>query len=265
MPVCLSLILLYGSALLVRAGWDDDLRLTVLDVGQGESVVLTCGPRSTVVDCGGSFITHDAGSEAVSFLRGQQRRRIDALILTHLHSDHVNGAEKLLEQMRVETLYLPAQPDEDGYLPGILSAAAERGTRVVFVTEDLRLALGELELTIWAPLLPGDENENCMIVMARQDDFEAFITGDSLSAAERLLVSRCELPDSEVLVVGHHGSATSTGAEFLEAIRPDAALISVGYNTYGHPSAKVLERLERYHIPVFRTDRDGTITVKAGG
>ena len=264
-PICLSLILLYGSALTVRASWDDDLRVTALDVGQGESVVLTCGPRAVIVDCGGSAITHDAGEAATHFLRGQQRMQVDALVLTHLHADHVNGAADLLAKMDVGTLYLPRQEDTQGYLPAILAAAEKAGTRVAYVTEDTVVTLGELELTLWAPILPGDENENCMIVMARQADFEVFITGDSLSAAERLLLTRYELPDAEVLVVGHHGSNTSTCEAFLKAIRPDVALISVGYNTYGHPSAAVLERLEAYHIPVLRTDLDGAVTVKAGG
>ena len=264
-PVCLSLIFLYAAALTVRLSWDADLRLTALDVGQGESVVLTCGPRCAVVDCGGGVVTDDAGAAAVSFLRGQQRSRVDALILTHLHRDHVNGAAKLLAQMDVETLYLPETPDEDGCLSGILSAARRAGTRIVWVSGDMQIAVGTMELTLWAPVLDGTENENCLIVMARQNDFEAFITGDSLASAEWLLCAGNELPDAEVLVVGHHGSKTSTCEAFLQEIRPDLALISVGYNAYGHPHAAVLERLSRHHIPVLRTDLEGNITVKAGG
>ena len=263
-PVCLALIALWSCSGIVRLGWSDAMRVSALDVGQGECVVLTCGPRTVMVDCGGTFMTRDAGDRAVHFLGGQQRRHLDALILTHLHSDHVNGAARVLTHFDVDTLFLPFQADEDGYLPEILSAAAEAGTAVEFVTENEKLVMGDMELVLWAPVLPGGENENCLIVMARQGDFEAFITGDSPDLAEQLLASKYDLPDAEVLVVGHHGSATSTCDAFLRAIRPDVAVISVGYNTYGHPSSQVLQRLAGYNITVLRTDLEGNITVKAG-
>ena len=171
----------------------------------------------------------------------------------------------MLSQLDVDTLYLPAQTDEDGYLPEILRTAREAGTAVEYVTENLRLVAGEMELTVWAPMLRGEENENCLIVMARQGDFETLITGDSLTPAEMLLSARYPLPDVEVLVVGHHGSDTSTCRELIESIQPDLAIISVGYNNYGHPSPRVIERLEGYGIRVLRTDLEGNITVKAGG
>ena len=261
-PVCLVLIALYASAMLVRLSWSDDIRVSAVDVGQGECVVVTSGSRAIMVDCGGSTFPRSAGENAVRFLASRQRRHLDALILTHLHSDHVNGVSRLLSQVRVDVIYLPLQADEDGTLPDILAAADKYGVRVEYVTENFRLILGELDVTVWSPILSGEENENCLIVMAAQEGFEAVITGDSLSAAERIFSALYELPDTEVLVVGHHGSATSTTDRFLRELRPDLALISVGYNTYGHPSPAVLDRLEEYGIPVLRTDLEGDITVK---
>ena len=264
LPLSMAVIGLYASAFAVELGWDENLRITALDVGQGESIVLTSGPRTVMVDCGGSYVTHDAGEEAVHFLGGQQRDRLDALILTHLHSDHVNGVPRLLAQRKVDTLYMPLEEDQDGYLPEILAAADAAGTQVVFVMDNLTLQAGDLTCTIFAPLMEGKENENCMIVLAAQDDFEVLITGDCPSEAEELLVGSYTLPDIEVLVAGHHGSRTSTCRHLLEAVQPDVAVISVGYNTYGHPSEAVLARLAEYNITVLRTDLDGQITLKAG-
>ena len=264
-PLCLSLITLWSSAILVRLSWQDELEITALDVGQGESVVLTCGPRAVLVDCGGSYLARDAGETAVQYLKGRQRRHLDALILSHLHADHVNGAARVLTQMDVDTLYLPRQKDEYGYLPEILSAARSAGTRVEFVDDNLLLRAGDMEITLWAPLLSGEENENCLTVMAQQGDFQALITGDNPSSAEVLLSLFYELPDTEVLVVGHHGSASSTCEILLREIRPDVALISVGKNnSYGHPSPQVLDRLEKYGISVHRTDLEGAVTVRSG-
>ena len=265
-PAGLSLLVLFAAALFVRAGWRDELRLAALDVGQGECIVVTAGDRAAVIDCGGSYVTHDAGRSAVQFLGGECRKRIDALILTHLHADHGNGAAQLLQRVRVDTLYLPQEMNGGSLLEEILAAAEQRGTRIEYVTENMELSLGTAALTVWAPLLPvsEDENENGLVIEAAQGDFEAFILGDAPAKAERALIASAPMPDAEVLFVAHHGSNTSTCKELLEAITPETAVISVGYNTYGHPTQRVLDRLADYNIAVLRTDTDGTVTVAAG-
>ena len=264
-PAGLSLLALFAAALFVRAGWRDELRLAALDVGQGECIVVTAGDRAAVIDCGGSYVTHDAGRSAVQFLGGECRKRIDALILTHLHADHGNGAAQLLQRVRVDTLYLPQEMNGGSLLEEILAAAEQRGTRIEYVTENMELSLGTAALTVWAPLLPvsEDENENGLVIEAAQGDFEAFILGDAPAKAERALIASAPMPDAEVLFVAHHGSNTSTCKELLEAITPETAVISVGYNTYGHPTQRVLDRLADYNIAVLRTDTDGTVTVAA--
>ena len=265
-PVCASLALLFAAAGITRLQWSDTLRLTALDVGQGECIVLTSGEHAAVIDCGGSWVTHDAGKSAVQFLGGECRRSVDALILTHLHTDHANGAAQLLSRVRVGTLYLPRETEETSLLAEILNAAERQGTRVEYVTEDMALPLGTAELAVWSPLLPesDDANENGLIIAVSQDDFEAFILGDAPSKAEKALIASAPMPDAEVLFVAHHGSNTSTCKELLEAITPETAVISVGYNTYGHPTQKVLDRLAKYEITVLRTDTDGEITIAAG-
>lgn len=265
-PICVSLALLFAAAGITRLQWSDTLRLTALDVGQGECIVLTSGEHAAVIDCGGSWVTHDAGKSAVQFLGGECRRSVDALILTHLHTDHANGAAQLLSRVRVGTLYLPRETEETSLLAEILNAAERQGTRVEYVTENMALPLGTAGLAVWSPLLPesDDANENGLIIAVSQDDFEAFILGDAPSKAEKALIASAPMPDAEVLFVAHHGSNTSTCKELLEAITPETAVISVGYNTYGHPTQKVLDRLAKYEITVLRTDTDGEITIAAG-
>ena len=265
-PTGLSLLALFAAALFVRAGWREEMRLTALDVGQGECIVVTAGEHAAVIDCGGSYVTHDAGLAAVQFLGGECRKRIDALILTHLHADHCNGAAQLLQRVRVEALYLPLELGGGRLLEEVLTAAEQSGTRIVYVTEDTELSLGTARLAVWAPLLPvsEDENENGLVIETVQGDFEAFILGDAPAKVERALIESAPMPDAEVLFVAHHGSNTSTCKQLLEAITPETAIISVGYNTYGHPTQRVLDRLADYNIAVLRTDTDGTVTIAAG-
>ena len=123
----------------------------------------------------------------MQFLGGECRRSVDALILTHLHADHANGAAQLLSRVRVGTLYLPRETEETSLLAEILNAAERQGTRVEYVTEDMALPLGTAGLAVWSPLLPesDDANENGLIIAVSQDDFEAFILGDAPSKAEK--------------------------------------------------------------------------------
>ena len=176
-----------------------------------------------------------------------------------------NGAERLLARIDVGTLYMPGEPDDsDGLLEGILAAAERHGTEVVYVSEsDLSLTLGGLELTLFKPLEAGDENERGVVALASIGDFDALVMGDINSSAERELVSTRALPDTELLVVGHHGSKYSTSYELLAAIDAEYAAISVGYNSYGHPTWETLRRLEILGLEVYRTDQNGNITVRA--
>ena len=261
MPVCLSVIGLCAAAFSLRMGWREPLQVTVLDVGQGSCSILESGTCSVVVDCGGTW-DRSPGQEAAGYLQGRMRTHLDALVITHLHSDHCNGVADLLARVQVDCLYLPvAGEEETGLAEEVLAAASRAGTRVEWVEEDLQIRWGGFSLILWAPEEGAKGNENGLMVMGARDGFEVLITGDAPRETERLFCARTELPDTEVLVVGHHGSATSTSQQLLEAARPDAAVISVGYNTYGHPSPEVLERLAAYNIQVFRTDEEGDIQI----
>ena len=125
-------------------------------------------------------------------------------MLTHLHSDHANGAARLLTRVDVGTLYIPdGTDDSDGELEEILAAAARRGTEVVRVSgEDVEVALPGLDLTLLAPRGVGDENERGLVVLASIDDYDAVITGDAGASVERDLVESGALGRSELLVAG---------------------------------------------------------------
>ena len=117
---------------------------------------------------------------------------------------------------------------------------------------------------LFAPVGAGDENERGLIVLAGTGDFDALIMGDADMATERKFVQLAQLPDLELLVAGHHGSKYSTSLELLEAARAETAVISVGWNSYGHPAWETLRRLELMGLEIYRTDEDGSVTVRTG-
>ncbi len=263
-PACLSaaslsLILVATSVTSAAGGF----RVTALDVGQGQSIILTSGQYTAVVDCG-SVSGKDAGDRLIRNLKSAGRGRIDLLVLTHFHTDHAGGVEEVLSRFPVTALAMPDPSTDGGNLAAdIESLAHDKGIRTVYVTENLTASLGSMTLTLYAPVGTSDENERGVVILATQREFDALITGDISDDTERALLASAALPDIEVLVAGHHGSKYATSDELLDAVTPEAALISVGYNSYGHPSPETLQKLARSGILIYRTDLLGNVTVKA--
>lgn len=244
------------TALTFTAG---DLTVTVLDVGQGLSVALHSEGHTVIVDCGGSG-ADDPGDVAADYVQSLGGGGVDLLVLTHYHTDHANGVERLLERVEVRAVALPDVERDDPLRARITALAADRGVEVFFLTDDADAAFGQASLHIYAPLGAGDTNEEGLSVLVSCGDFDALITGDMGASVERRLVKYGHLPDTEVLVVGHHGSRYASSETLLLAAAPEYAVISVGNNTYGHPAEETLERLAAAGCAIYRTDWMGSVT-----
>lgn len=235
-----------------------DYRVTVLDVGQGQCILLQSQGSTFLVDCGGDY-DDGAADAAVQTLLSQGIYRIDGLILTHYDRDHAGGVPYLAERIEIERLYLPQTEDADGLLEQILAVSAEH----IPIDSELTISFGGAQIRLFPAKDAGSGNDSCASVLFQREKCDTLITGDLSAQAERQLLSDYELPDLEVLIVGHHGSKYSTCAELLEATAPDVAIISVGaQNSYGHPTDEVLERLTEAGCAVYRTDYHGTITYR---
>lgn len=234
-----------------------DLTAVALNVGQGAATALLSGGRTCLVDCGGNQ-SDSAGDIAADYFAGLGLIRLDALVLTHFDSDHVNGLARLFDRMEVQSVAVPF----DVEIPEELEAlCAAEGCQVLSSAEPAVLELGEAALTLYPPFLRGEGNGAGQFVLCSAGDFDALITGDADEFVEKMLIKYGVLPDLELLFVGHHGSAGSTSARLLDAALPELAVISVGYNSYGHPKPETLERLIDRNIQVFRTDQLGTVSV----
>ncbi len=253
----LAALTLVLTVRLNAARYENDLDVLVLDVGQGQSVVLASGGEFTLVDCGSGNSWRNAGETAARQLRSMGCRRLDRLVLTHYDRDHVSGVAGLLERLEVDALLVPE--DEEGAGPAVLALAGEKGVEVRFVTEEERLAFGAGTLTVFPPLGDSGDNERGLSVLASVGDKDFLITGDMDEGTEAKLLETYRLPDVEGLVAGHHGSKYATSQALLEALRPEIVCVSVGSNAYGHPTDEVLLRLARQGCEIYRTDLHGTI------
>ncbi len=242
------------------------LTALTLDVGQGESVILTSGGETALVDCGSSNSYKDPGGLAADTLHSMGVRELSAVVVTHYHADHTNGLYEVLRRIPVQTIYLPDIEDEYGVRERLVSLAEEKGAQGTYVTKETADTLGDTILTIYPPVQSGgDLNELGLTALASAGDFDLLITGDMSGSTEKKLVETYALPDIEVLVVSHHGSRYSSNIRFLKAVTPEAAVISVGDNNYGHPSEETLQRLLAIGADIWRTDQQGTIRITVNG
>lgn len=234
----------------------DDCRVTVLDVGQGQCILLQSQGRNFLVDCGGSDDA-SAADEAAALLLSQGISQLDGLIITHYDRDHAAGAGYLLTRVEADCLYLPNCVDDDGTGDALYDY---KDGAVYHVDQDVVVTFGDAKITLIPSESNLNNNESGLCVLFQTENCDILITGDRSANGERELIEHMELPKLEVLIVGHHGSKYSTCRELLIKTNPQYAFISVGAeNHYGHPTDEVLQRLEDFGCIVYRTDQNGTI------
>ena len=249
-------------AVTVRLGADrfsGELEVLTLDVGQGQSILLSGGEGAALVDCGSANSWYDPGAIAADYLLTLGHRRLDYLILTHFDADHINGVETLLSRVEVETLLVPAEAEDRMAQRQILDLAAARGVRVrTPETGPERFSLGGAAVSVFPPVGEGADNERGLSVLAEAGE-ALLITGDMSAATEEALLAAWDLPDLTYLAAGHHGSKYSTGEALLQALTPETVFISAGGSSYGHPAEETLRRLAEQGCTVYRTDLHGTV------
>jgi competence protein ComEC len=257
----LAALSLAVTVVLGAAKYQSALDTVVLDVGQGQSVVLASEDRVALVDCGSANSWYDAGSVAADTLLTMGYQKVDYLVLTHYDSDHTGGVESLLSRIGAETVFLPPSEVENPAYQEIVELAHRYGVQVQTVREETELPLGLAGLKLFPPVAESvdSNNESGLSVLSSAGDSEVLITGDADSATERKLLERYHLPDVEVLVAGHHGSKYSTSNDLLDALQPETVCISVGSNSYGHPADETMRRLAEHGCGIYRTDLQGMI------
>ncbi len=276
--ILLISVLLWGAAetaLIAREQPRGRLRVTFVDVGQGDAALLDFPDgRVGLIDTGRGD-RHPAVRELRRLLSARRRRSLDLVILTHGHPDHYGGLQALLDRMPVAEIWVNGQllsEERDHAIETLLNRALAQGTVLRFPSElcGTTADFGGTEIeTLWpCPRYgPGRSlNDNSLTVRVRFGDRSFLFTGDLEAEAERELLAEGALRSVDVLKVAHHGSRTSSTAEFLRTVQPGLAVISSGAgNRYGHPSPEVLERLRDLEAELWRTDLHGGLIVSTDG
>ena len=237
------------------------LRITFLDVGQGDAILLQVAGGAVLVDEG------PPEARVADQLRSVGVRRISVLALTHPQRDHVGGAAAVLRRMPVDVVLDPRLPSDSSDERAALAAARAHRVRVIAARAGAVLRVGRLVLRVlWpdGPGLPGDDpNRRAIVIHATYGRVDALLTAD----AESDVTLPLRPPPVEILKVAHHGSADAGLTELLNRIRPSVAVISVGAgNDYGHPTPSTLAALaEAPGLTVFRTDEDGRVVLETDG
>lgn len=259
-PFVMGCCAVLGLCFALMASWleplSDDCRMTVLDVGQGQCILLQSEGKNYLVDCGGDSDTA-AADKAAALLLSQGIRRLDGLILTHYDADHAGGAVQLLQRIGADALFLPNSRDTGGIAQALYEGASGE---MIQVDRNVEIAFGAVKITLFPSQNAETDNESGLCVLFQRGNCDILITGDRSARGERELIEATVLPQLDVLIVGHHGSKYSTCRELLITTQPQIAIISVGAdNFYGHPSDEALERLYQYGCTVLRTDLHGNI------
>ena len=249
------------------------LELHLLDVGQGDAVALrTPRGRWILVDAGGAWTGGDAARSVVLPYLRRRGGSVALLATTHPHADHIGGATRLIRTADVATVWDGGYVSPSPMYREMLAAARQERTPWRRVAAGDSTSIDGVSLLVLAPdsaWLAGlsDPNEGSLILRVAFGEASFLLTGDAESGEEGwLLEHQRDRLRADVLKVGHHGSATSSTADFIAAVRPRVALVSVGAgNTYGHPSEDVLRRMEAEGAHLLRTDDEGTIVVSTNG
>ena len=246
------------------------LRVHFIDVGQGDSILIQAGEQAMLVDAG----TNESGSVVTEYLRSLNITKLDYLIGTHPHEDHIGGLDDVIHSFDIGTVIMPNVSHTTQTYEDVLDALLEKNLTVTAPHPGDSYSIGDASFTVLSPsaeiaeqAAENDDLNNLSVGIRLVYGSNAFVLcGDAESDSEEAMVESGLDLKADVLKAGHHGSSTSTSDAFLAAVNPDYAVISCGKdNSYGHPHQETMDKLNAADISIFRTDEQGTVVAVSDG
>lgn len=241
----------------------DTMEVHFLDVGQGDSTLITCGDHAMLIDAGDD----SKGTTIQNYLKKQKVDKLDYLVLTHPDADHIGGAPVIITKFKINKVFVSNYEKDNKTYQKLIQSLDDK--RLKYVTPDVgaQYTLGTATITFLAPNDEYDNpNDSSIALLVQNGDNRFLFTGDAGEDAEEDILENGLDISADVYHAGHHGSKTSTSEDFFEAVNPSCAVISCEEgNSYGHPHAQTLNTFRTNKVKVYRTDEDGTIIATSDG
>ena len=238
---------------------NEGLNIHTIDVGQGDSTLLECNGNYMLIDAGET----EYGKAVVDYLKQYNVDKLSYMVITHPLSDHYGGAETVLDSIETDNIIMTEAYNTTRSWEGLVDYIDSNNYNVIMPESNQVFKLGECSITTYVPEIDNDDLNNCSVVLkAEYDGMSAIFTGDAEKTEEKAMLDSGFDVKANLLSVGHHGSSTSTGKEFLSSVNPQLAIISCGKNNdYGHPHKETTESLKKNSVNYLRTDEQGSIVV----
>ena len=245
-----------------------ELKINFIDVGQGDSCLITTPQnKKVIVDSGGSE-SYDVGKNVLlPYLLDKRITKIDYIMISHFDTDHCKGFEYVLENLKVKNVIISKQSETSENFKQIMKIIRKKRINLIIVQKETKIKIDNFTtVDILSPQsenIADNMNDNSIVAKFEAYNFSILFTGDASEKIEKELIKEKINLKSDILKVSHHGSKTGTSEEFLKSVKPKIALIGVGENNkFGHPTKDVIKRLTENKIKIYRTDTDGEIRIK---
>ena len=235
---------------------ENSLYVYYIDVGQADSILIVNQNQSALIDAG----NNEDGENVVNFIKSKGITKLNYVIGTHPHEDHIGGLDNVINKIDVDKIYLPEIQTNTKTYEDVLQAIQNKNQKINSFKQGNKFTIGNAKLEVMTDSILDKNNLNLSsnIIRMEFNGTSFLFTGDAEEENEKTI----KWPQTDILKVGHHGSTTSTSQNFLNQLKPKYAIISVGKdNEYGHPNKEILQKLNNIETEIFRTDESGTIEI----
>ena len=243
-----------------------DMKVHYIDVGQGDSILIQVNNKNMLIDCG----PRDGKDKLFSYLESQKITKLDYVVATHPHEDHIGNMADVIKKYEVDKFYAPKVEHTTKTFEKMIEALASKNLKITTIKAGTKsIDLGEnTKVSVVAPnsATYDDLNDYSPIIKLEYGKNSFLFTGDAEKKSEKEVLSKNYNIEADVLKLGHHGSSTSTSKEFFNAVNPSIAVITLASdNKYGHPHKETINLLKEKKTTVYRTDTDGNIVLSSDG